>query len=92
MEQRRAAPAHGPLAVRKAQLEGELAGERRQLQAAEQELAEREARRRRLQASYQRDEALCARAARLLVALETAAAGANALLGSLEQQLGEDRR
>ncbi len=92
MEQRRAAPAHGPLAVRKAQLEGELAGERRRQQAAEQELAEREARRRRLQASYQRDEALCARAARLLVALETAASGANDLLASLEQQLGEDRR
>ncbi len=92
MEQRRAAPAHGPLAVRKAELEGELAGERRRLATAEQELAEREARRRRLQASYQRDEALCARAARLLAALETAASGAGALLGSLEQQLGEDRR
>jgi len=92
IEQRRAAPAHGPLAVRKAELEGELTGERRQLQAAERELAEREARRRRLQASYQRDEALCARAARLLGALESAASGTDALLKSLEQQLGEDRR
>jgi chromosome segregation protein len=92
IEQRRAAPAHGPLAVRKAELEGELAGERRQLQAAEREQAERAARRRLLQASYQRDEALCARAARLLGALEVAAAAAGTLLESLEHQLGEDRR
>ncbi|HTY96706.1 MAG TPA: hypothetical protein VMB91_06670, partial [Solirubrobacteraceae bacterium] len=92
MDQRRAAPAHGPLAVRKAQLEGELAGECRQLEAAEQQIAEREARRRRLQASYQRDEALCARAERLLAVLGAAADGAGALLGTLEQQLGEDRR
>jgi chromosome segregation protein len=91
IEQRRAAPAHGPLAVRKAQLEGELAGERRQLQAVEQELAQRQARRRMLQASYQRDEALCARAARLLAALEAAAEGAATMLASLEQRLGEDR-
>ncbi|HUH81621.1 MAG TPA: AAA family ATPase [Solirubrobacteraceae bacterium] len=92
IEQRRAAPAHGPLAVRKAQLEGELAGERRQLQAAERELAERQTRRRRLQAQYQRDEALCARAARLLGALDVATDRAGVLLASLEERLGEDRR
>ncbi len=92
IDQRREAPAHGPLAVRKAQLEGELAGECRQLAAAEHELAEREARRRRLQASYQRDEALCARAERMLAALGAAAEGAGALFGTLEKQLGEDRR
>jgi chromosome segregation protein len=91
IEQRRAAPAHGPLAVRKAQLEGELAAERRQQAAAEKERSEREARLGRLRARHALDESLIARARRLDAALELAASAMHSLLASIEQELDADR-
>jgi chromosome segregation protein len=91
IEQRRAAPAHGPLAVRKAQLEGELAAERRQQAAAEKERSEREARLGRLRARHALDESLIASARRLDAALELAASSVLSLLASIEQQLDADR-
>ena len=53
IEQRRVAPAQGALAVRKAELEGELAAERRQAERRERERAERAARLERLRAQHE---------------------------------------
>ena len=92
IEQRRSAPAEGPLAVRKAEIEGELAAERRQ---AEQLAAQREARRlrrMRLLAQREADRAALPRAARLR---ETIGAVSEALAGrleALEAELAADRR
>ena len=68
IEQRRAAPQQGPLAVRKAQLEGELAAERRQAERVAREQAERLARVERLRAQHAADSALVPLAERLRVA------------------------
>ena len=55
IEQRRAAPAEGPLAVRRAQIEGELGAERRQAERIESERAQRRARMARLAAQLETD-------------------------------------
>ena len=73
IEQRRAAPAEGPLAVRRAELQGELAAEARQAERAEAERAQRAARAARLQAQLQADRQTEPRAGRLARALAAAA-------------------
>ncbi len=58
IEQRRRAPTQGPLAVRRAQIEGELAAERRQAELLERERVQREARLERLRRQLRADQAL----------------------------------
>lgn len=73
IEQRRAAPAEGALAVRRAELEGELAAELRLQERTRAQAAERAARALRLRAQAQADAALAPAAARLARAIATAA-------------------
>ncbi len=91
IEQRRAAPAQGALAVRQAELEGELAAERRQREQRERERIERLARIERLRAQQSVDTALAPRAQRLAQALEDVAAVVGRCVGQLERELGADR-
>ncbi len=69
IEQRKATPQEGPLAVRRAQLEGELAAERRQAEHVAYEQAERLARMEHLRARHASDVALAPAAERLAEAL-----------------------
>ncbi len=91
IEQRRAAPADGPLAVRKAELEGELASERRQVERLERERVERVARIERLRAQLAADTAAAPRAQRLLTVLALAAEAVSARRTAVEQELAADR-
>ncbi len=91
IEQRRAAPAQGALALRKAELEGELAAERRQSERRGRERVERLARIERLRAQHAADTAATPRARRLLAALEGAAATVQARVVALEAELAADR-
>jgi chromosome segregation protein len=91
IEQRRAAPEQGPLAVRRAQLEGELAAERRALERRRAEEAERRARIERLRAQRERDLQLAPRAQRLAAACASAGEAMTGLLAQVEQLLVEDR-
>jgi chromosome segregation protein len=91
IEQRRAAPADGPLAVRKAELEGELASERRQVERLERERVERQSRIERLRAQLALDTAAAPRAQRLLAALTVAAEAVSARRATVEQELAADR-
>jgi chromosome segregation protein len=92
IEQRRVAPAQGALAVRKAELEGELAAERRQAERRERERAERAARLERLRAQHAVDLAIVPRAERLAAALAVAAEGVQQRLVALEAELAADSR
>ena len=92
LEQRRSAPAEGPLAVRKAELEGELAAERRQAEQRAAELQSRRARIARLRAQRSCDLALAPAAERLGEAIRLAAAGVAQRVEQLEQELAADRR
>jgi chromosome segregation protein len=91
IEQRSAAPAQGPLAVRTAQLEGELASERRQSERLQREGEARRARIARMRAQLQADAALIPRAERLAVVLGGAAEAVQAKVAGLEAELAEDR-
>ena len=91
IEQRRSAPEHGPLAVGKAELEGELAAERRQAERRQQERVERAARIERLQARHAADTALVPRVQRLAQALHTAIEATQGLIAALESELAADR-
>ena len=91
IEQRRAAPQQGASAVRRAQIEGELAAERRAVQRAERERAERAARIERLRGRVAADEALTPQAERLATALEHVAAAIAARVAALEAQLAAGR-
>jgi chromosome segregation protein len=91
IEKRRAAPADGPLAVRKAEIEGELASERRQLERVERERVERESRVERLRAQLAADTAAVPRAERLLAVLEIAAQAVSERRAAVEAELAEDR-
>jgi chromosome segregation protein len=91
IEQRSSAPAQGPLAVRKAELEGELAAERRQGERLERERGERLARIERLRAQHQADTASAPRAERLSAALRSAADAVQLRIAALEEQLVADR-
>ncbi len=91
IEQRRSAPEQGPLAVRRAQLQGELAAEHRQAQRLAAERAQRERRIARLRARLAADVALEPRARRIAAALVSVAEGAEGLLAQLEEQLSRDQ-
>jgi chromosome segregation protein len=91
IEQRRAAPAEGPLAVRKAELEGELTSERAHAQRVERERQEARSRIARLRAQLTADAALVPRAERLSSALRTAAEAVQERFAALERELAADR-
>jgi len=92
IEQRRAAPAQGALAVRQAELEGELAAERRQRERRERERIELLARIERLRAQHSADTAAAPLARRLVAVLEGAAEAVQARVGELEGALAADRQ
>ncbi len=91
IEQRRAAPQEGASAVRRAQIEGELAAERRAAQRAERERAERAQRIERLRARVAADRALAPQAQRLAAALEQVAGAIGARVAELERELAAGR-
>jgi chromosome segregation protein len=91
IEQRRAAPQQGPLAVRKAQLEGELAAERRQAERVARERAERLARIERLRAQRTADGALAPLAKRLERTLRSVGEAVERRVAELEAELASDR-
>jgi chromosome segregation protein len=91
IEQRKAAPQEGPLAVRGAQLEGELAAERRQAEHLAGEQAERLARIERLRARHVADVALAPAAERLAEALKRAGEAVQEQVKQLEEQRSLDR-
>jgi len=91
IEQRKAAPQQGPLAVRKAQLEGELAAERRQAERVARERAERLARIERLRAQLAADVALAPLAARLAETLQGMGAAVERRVAELEAEFTSDR-
>ncbi len=91
IEQRKAAPQQGPLAVRKVQLEGELAAERRQAERVARERAERLARIERLRAQLARDLALSPLATRLAETLLGAGTAVELSVAELEAELASDR-
>jgi len=92
IEQRRAAPEQGPLAVRRAELLGELAAERRVVERVASERAERERRIERLRAQHAADVALAPRAERLAAALADTAQALSGVLADVEQLLSADRQ
>ncbi len=91
IEQRRAAPAQGALAVRQAELEGELAAERRQGERRERERIERLARIERLRSQHALDTAAAPRAERLAAVLASVAVAVHERVSQLEQELAADR-
>jgi chromosome segregation protein len=92
IEQRRAAPAQGALAVRKAELEGELAAERRQGERRERERVERLGRIEHLRAQHAADTRVTPAAQRLAVALVLATEAVQARVTTLEADLASDRQ
>jgi chromosome segregation protein len=91
IEQRRAAPAEGPLAVRKAELEGRLSSERAQAERLAREAEQRRLRIARLHAQLAADRDVVSRAERLGVAVRAAAEAVQARFAALEQELAADR-
>jgi chromosome segregation protein len=91
IEQRRAAPQEGAAAVRRAQLEGELAAERRAAERAERERAERARRIERLRHRLEAERALAPRAARLAEALQAAGAAIAERVEALDAELAAGR-
>ncbi len=91
IEQRKAAPEQGPLAVRRAELRGELAAERRQAERRQAERAERARRIERLRAQRTADLELAPRAERLATVLAATGEAMTALLRQIEALLSEDR-
>jgi len=90
IEQRRAATEQGPLAMRRAQLRGELAAERRQVERLARERAERAGRVERLRARQTADRQLVPLSERLLGALEAVSVAAEAEVGKLQEALAAD--
>jgi chromosome segregation protein len=90
IEQRRAEAEQGPLALRRAQLQGELAAEQRQRERAERERAERAHRALHLRERHARDLALVPLAERLASALAATAEAAAAGAAQLEAELSRD--
>ncbi len=91
IEQRKAAPEQGPLAVRRAELQGELAAERRQAERRQAERAERARRIERLRAQRTADLELAPRAERLATVLAATGEAMTGLLQQIEALLSEDR-
>jgi chromosome segregation protein len=90
IEQRRAAPDHGEAAVRRAELEGERAAERRAVERIERERSAREQRLAALQAQALDDAELAPAATRFAQALEALGAALAGVLDSFEQELRAD--
>jgi chromosome segregation protein len=91
IEERRKAPDQGETAVRRAQLQGELAAEQRVAERAARERAERAARIERLQGALERDRALLPAARRLVEVLEGALAAVRTRVEVLDAELAADR-
>jgi chromosome segregation protein len=91
IEQRRAAPAEGPLAVRRAELEGALAAERSRAARFAREQSERSARIALVRAQLAADGETAPRGERLRAALARAAESVEARLAELERELEADR-
>jgi chromosome segregation protein len=91
IEQRQKAPHEGAGAVRRAQLEGELAAERRVAERAAREREERAQRIAFLTAKLEADRALVPAAERVAVALAEAGEAIATRLESLETDLADDR-
>jgi chromosome segregation protein len=91
LERRRAAPAEGPLAVRKAEIEGELAAERRQAEQLAQQRRTRQIRLTRLGAQREADMAAVPLAERLRAAIALAAEAVEGRVAVLEAELAADR-
>ena len=88
---RRDAPDEGPTAVRKAQILGELAAERRTAERLARERAEREARLEQLEAARAADEAVLPAGERLTDALREALQAVRARQAQLDQAVADDR-
>ncbi len=91
MEQRHQRPEQGPSAVRRAQLEGELAAELRQGERLEAERQERAARRDALRSRHDLDLALVPEGERLLAVLGSSGEAAAECARELEARLSSDR-
>jgi chromosome segregation protein len=91
IEQHSAAPERGPLAVRRAELQGELVAERRQAERIAAERAERARRIERLRAQRAADVELAPRAERLAAVLAGAGEAVGGLLSEIEELLSRDR-
>ncbi|HEY5288280.1 MAG TPA: hypothetical protein VIJ50_14375, partial [Solirubrobacteraceae bacterium] len=91
IEQRKAAPEQGPLAVRRAELQGELAAERRQAERRQAERAERARRIERLRVQRAADLELTPRAERLAAVLAGTGEAMAGLLEQIEALLDADR-
>jgi chromosome segregation protein len=91
IEQRRSAPQDGAAAVRRAQVEGELAAERRVAERAARERAERARRIEFLAGRLERDQALVPLAERLAAALEAALVALGDRVQLVEAELTADR-
>ncbi|HWH11791.1 MAG TPA: AAA family ATPase [Solirubrobacteraceae bacterium] len=91
IERRRATPEQGEAAVRRAQLEGELAAERRALERAERERVARERRIVVLRTQESRDRALAPRAQRAAAALARLGEALAEELAKLDAELEADR-
>jgi chromosome segregation protein len=91
IEQRRAAPQQGASAVRRAQVEGELAAERRVADRAAKDRADRSARIERLATLVARDTRLAPTAERLAATLEQAQVAVAVRVEVLEAELAADR-
>ncbi|HEY8303920.1 MAG TPA: AAA family ATPase [Solirubrobacteraceae bacterium] len=91
IEQRRLAPEQGPLAVRRAELHGELVAERRAVERRAAEEAQRAQRIERLRARRAADVELAPRAERLAGALAGARDAISGVLARIEELLGQDK-
>jgi chromosome segregation protein len=92
IERRRREPEHGAAAVRRAQIGGELAAERRNAERAARERAERAARIERLEISLVRDRALVPATERLASVLAQVLGAVRNRLEALEAELTADRQ
>jgi chromosome segregation protein len=90
IEQQREAAEHGPLALRRAQIEGELAAERRALERIASERSERTTRLQRLSARRASDAELAPLASSLAAAIETASVAVSAHGTALQGQLAAE--
>ncbi|HTA06097.1 MAG TPA: hypothetical protein VK774_07020, partial [Solirubrobacteraceae bacterium] len=91
IEQRRAAPAEGPLAVRKAELEGALGSERAAAERLQREALEARAKIEQLRAQLDADLTLLPSAERLATALQGAASAVKESFAAIELELESDR-
>jgi chromosome segregation protein len=91
LEQRATAAEQGPLAVRRAQLRGELAAERRQAERITEERAERRETVERLRARHAHDVALAPLAERVAAAARAAAQAAAPRIAAIEAEMAADR-